>query len=135
MNIHELKIGDSASITKTISESDVYLFAGITGDFNPAHVDAESTKETAFHGRIAHGMLIASFISTILGMKLPGPGTIYMGQELRFVKPVHLGDTITAVGTVSDINLEKRIVVLDTICKNQNGAAVVEGRATVRPPK
>lgn len=135
MTIHELKIGDSASVTKTISESDVYLFAGITGDLNPAHVDEESTKETAFRGRIAHGMLIASFISTILGMKLPGPGTIYMGQELRFVKPVHLGDTITAVGTVSEINLEKRMVVLDTICKNQDGAVVIQGHATVRPPQ
>jgi len=135
MTIHEIKVGDSASITKTISESDVYLFAGITGDFNPAHVDEESTKETAFHGRIAHGMLIASFISTILGMKLPGPGTIYMGQELRFVRPVRLGDTITAVGTVSAINLDKRIVILDTICKNQSGAVVIEGHATVRPPQ
>jgi len=135
MTIQELKIGDSASVTKTISESDVYLFAGITGDFNPAHVDEAGAKESFFHGRIAHGMLVASFFSTILGMKLPGPGTIYMGQEVRFMKPVHLGDTITAVGTVAEINSEKKIVWLDTVCRNQNGDIVVQGRATVRPPQ
>ncbi|QAT48834.1 MaoC family dehydratase [Caproiciproducens sp. NJN-50] len=135
MTIDELKIGDSASVSKTVSESDVYLFAGITGDFNSAHVNEEAAKEGVFHRRVAHGMLTASFFSTVLGTKLPGPGSIYLGQEVRFVKPVYLGDTITASVTVSEINPEKRIVKLDTVCKNQEDVVVVEGRAIVRPPK
>ena len=135
MTIDELKIGDSAEVSKTISEGDVYLFAGITGDFNSAHVNEEMAKEGIFHKRVAHGMLTASFISTALGMKLPGPGSIYMGQDIRFVKPVYLGDTITAIVTVSGIDPEKQIVKFDTVCKNQDGVVVVEGHAMVRPPK
>lgn len=135
MTIDELKIGDSASVSKTISESDVYLFAGITGDFNSAHVNEEAAKEGVFRKRVAHGMLTASFFSTVLGTKLPGPGSIYLGQDVRFVKPVYLGDTITASVTVSEISHEKRIVKLDTICRNQDDALVIEGHAVVRPPK
>ena len=97
MTIQEMKIGDHASVTKTVSETDVYLFAGITGDLNPAHTNEVAASKTMFKTRIAHGMLGAGFISAVLGMYLPGPGTIYMGQELKFTKPVHIGDTVTAV--------------------------------------
>ena len=92
MLIREMKLGDSASVTKTVTETDVYLFAGITGDLNPAHTNEVSASQTQFGGRIAHGILGAGFISAVLGMKLPGPGTIYLGQELKFTKPVYIGD-------------------------------------------
>ena len=135
MTIQEMKIGDSASTAKTISEADVYLFAGITGDHNPAHINEEASKKTAFGGRIAHGILSAGLISAVLAMKLPGPGTIYLGQELKFTKPVRFGDTATATATVSEIIAEKNIVKLETICTNQNGDVVIIGMATVMPPK
>ena len=135
MTIHEMKLGDSASMAKTVSESDVYLFAGITGDFNPAHVNEQYAAQTPFGGRIAHGIFGAGFISAVLAMKLPGPGTIYLGQELKFAKPVRFGDTITATCTVIEINVEKNIAKLETICTNQDGAVVIKGAATVMPPK
>lgn len=135
MTIEQMKIGDYASFSKTIAESDVYMFAGITGDLNPAHVNKVEAENGLFHGQVAHGMLVASLISTILGMKLPGPGTIYMGQELKFVHPVYLGDTITAKAVVEDIDLIKNRVRLQTICTNQHGKTVVEGHAMVRPPQ
>ena len=135
MTIQELKVGDSASMAKTVSESDVYLFAGITGDHNPAHVNEEGSKQTAFGGRIVHGILSAGLISAVLAMKLPGPGTIYLGQELKFTKPVRFGDTVTATCTVSEILAEKNIIKLDTICTNQAGEVVIKGVATVMPPK
>ena len=135
MTIQELKVGDSASMAKTISESDVYLFAGITGDHNPAHVNEEASRQTAFGGRIVHGILSAGLISAVLAMKLPGPGTIYLGQELKFTKPVRFGDTVTATCTVSEILAEKNIIKLDTICTNQAGEVVIKGVATVMPPK
>ena len=135
MTIHEMKVGDSASMAKTISESDVYLFAGITGDHNPAHVNEEASRQTAFGGRIVHGILSAGLISAVLAMKLPGPGTIYLGQELKFTKPVRFGDTVTATCTVSEILAEKNIVKLDTICTNQQGEVVIKGVATVMPPR
>ena len=135
MTICEMKVGDTASVSKTISESDVYLFAGITGDHNPAHVNEESASRTMFGKRIAHGILSAGFISAVLAMKLPGPGTIYLGQELKFTKPVRFGDTVTATATVSEIIAEKNIVKLETICTNQNGDVVIKGMATVMPPK
>lgn len=134
MIISELKVGDSASVAKTVSETDVYLFAGITGDFNPAHVNEVEASKSRFQGRIAHGILSAGFISAAIAMKLPGPGTIYLGQELRFVKPVRIGDTITAVVTVTELQVEKNIVKLKTICTNQKGETVVSGIATVMPP-
>lgn len=130
-----MKIGDAASVCKTISETDVYLFAGLTGDLNPAHIDEEAARQTAFGGRIAHGILSAGLISTVLGMKLPGPGTIYLGQELRFTKPVHFGDTVMATCTVKELNPEKNIAKLETICTNQKGEIVIKGGATVMPPK
>ena len=135
MTIQEMKIGDHASVTKTVSETDVYLFAGITGDLNPAHTNEVAASKTMFKTRIAHGMLGAGFISAVLGMYLPGPGTIYMGQELKFTKPVHSGDTVTATATVEEIILEKNRVILDTTVVNQDGEVVIKGKATVMPPK
>ena len=135
ITINEMKIGDSASFTKTVSETDVYLFAGISGDFNPAHVNQTEAEKGMFGKRIAHGMLSAGFISAVLGTLLPGPGTIYMGQELRFTKPVAIGDTITATATVAEMIIEKNRVILETVCTNQNGEIVIKGKATVMPPK
>lgn len=126
MTIQEMKIGDSASTVKTIGESDVYLFAGITGDLNPAHTDEVSASQTPFGGRIAHGILSAGLISAVLGMRLPGPGTIYLGQDLKFTKPVRFGDTVTATCTVSELLPEKNIVRLETICTNQDGDMVIK---------
>ena len=135
MTINEMSIGQQASWTKTVTETDVYLFAGITGDLNPAHVNQVASEKTMFKGRIAHGMLGAGFISAVLGMYLPGPGTIYMGQELKFTKPVYIGDTVTATATVIERIEEKNRLILDTTVTNQNGDVVIKGKATVMPPK
>ena len=135
MTIQEINVGDSTSVSKTITETDVYLFAGITGDLNPAHVNEEASAKTMFKGRIAHGMLSAGLISTVLGMYLPGPGTIYLGQELKFTKPVRFGDTVTATATVVEKNEAKNTLKLETVCTNQNGDVVIKGLATVMPPK
>ena len=133
--IDTINIGDSASVAKTVTETDVYLFAGITGDLNPAHTNEVASAQTMFKGRIAHGMLSAGFISTVLGMYMPGPGTIYMGQELKFTAPVRIGDTITATGTVIELNVEKNRCKIETVCTNQDGKVVTTGVATVMPPK
>ena len=133
--ISELTVGESASFEKTISESDVYLYAGITGDFNPAHVNAIEAEKGMFKERIAHGMLTAGLISAVLGTKLPGPGCVYLGQELKFTKPVLFGDTIRAEVTVLEIREEKNICKLTTVCTNQNGDVVLQGVATMMPPK
>lgn len=135
MTIEEMKLGDCASVTKTVTETDVYLFAGITGDLNPAHTDEVSASQTRFGGRIAHGILGAGFISAVLGMKLPGPGTIYLGQELKFTKPVRIGDTITATCTVKELLPEKNIAKFETVCTNQRGDTVITGMATTMPPR
>lgn len=135
ITISEMKLGDSASFTKTVSEHDVYTYAGVSGDVNPAHVNEVEAQKGMFGKRIAHGMLSAGFISTVLGTQLPGPGTIYMGQELRFTKPVFFGDTITATVTVAELIPEKNRAILDTVCTNQNGEVVIKGKATVMPPK
>lgn len=134
-SIDKLEEGQSASFTKTITETDVYLFAGITGDVNPAHIDEEYAKGTHFHERIVHGILLAGLISTVIGVKLPGPGTIYVSQNLNFLSPVYFGDTITASVQVKTINYEKKRVILDTKCKNQEGTVVISGEAIVMPPK
>lgn len=131
----QLNIGDSATFSKTISEGDVYLFAGITGDLNPAHMDAVSAAEGMFKQRIAHGMLSGSFISTVIGMQLPGPGSIYVGQTLSFRAPVFFGDTLTAKAEVSEKLDERKWVKLKTTVTNQDGKLVIDGEATVIPPK
>lgn len=128
-----LKIGEEAFFTKTITDYDVYSFAGITGDFNSIHVNDEYAKQSMFRKRIAHGMLIGSFISTVLGQRLPGPGTIYLEQNLKFLKPVYIGDTVTAKVIVKEIiNSEKGIYSLGTFVVNQNNEVVVDGYAIVK---
>ena len=126
-----MKLGDSAEITKTIEQTDVQAFADLTGDHNPVHVDEEFAKTTRFGRRIAHGMLTASLISSVLANKLPGEGSVYLGQTLQFVAPVFPGDTITARVTVKDIREDKGIVKLDTVCLNQHNELVLRGEATV----
>ena len=133
--IEELKIGDKAQFAKTVSESDIYLYSGVTGDFNPAHLNEMYAKETHFKTRIAHGMLIGGFVSTVIGNQLPGPGTIYLRQELNFLAPVRIGDTITAEVEVKDILVEKKHVRLKTTCLNQYEEQVVDGEAIVSPPR
>ncbi|WP_055665602.1 MaoC family dehydratase [Desnuesiella massiliensis] len=133
--IDEIKIGDKACFEKTISETDVYLFAGITGDLNPAHINQVASEQTMFKGRIAHGILVSGLISTVLGMYLPGPGTIYLGQELKFTAPVKIGDTIKAEVEVIEMVTEKNRIKLRTVCTNQDGKVVIDGVATVMPPK
>lgn len=128
-------VGQSASLTKTVSETDVYLFAGITGDLNPAHTDEEYAKGTRFKTRIAHGMLSGGLISAVLGMKLPGPGTIYTGQTLKFLAPVRIGDTITATARIKELDPVKHRVVLETTCVNQDGTTVTAGEATALLPR
>jgi 3-hydroxybutyryl-CoA dehydratase len=133
--IDELSVGDAAEFAKTISETDVYLFAGITGDLNPAHINQAASEKTFFKGRIAHGMLSAGLISAVLGMQLPGPGSIYLSQDLRFKAPVKIGDTITARVEVVELMKEKKRVKLSTTCTNQDGTIVLEGEALVMPPR
>ena len=131
MNRTSLEVGQSASFSKTVSESDVYLFAGISGDFNPVHVDEEHAKQGMFKKRIAHGILTASFISTVLGTKLPGPGAIYAKQDLKFLVPVFIGDTLTATCSVKEIIAEKKRVIMDCVVSNQDGVSVLTGEATL----
>lgn len=133
--INELQVGESAEFVKTISETDIYLYAGISGDLNPAHIDETYAQNTFFKTRIAHGMLPAGFISAVLGMKLPGPGAIYIRQELNFLAPVRIGDTITARAEVIEIIPEEKRVRLKTTCSNQDGKVVLDGEAVVSPPK
>ncbi|RJR26696.1 MAG: MaoC family dehydratase [Desulfobacteraceae bacterium] len=133
--IHELKVGDRAEFSKTVSEADIYLYAGVTGDFNPAHIDEEYARTTFFKTRIAHGMLSAGFISAVMANRLPGPGCIYLRQELSFLAPVKIGDTITACAEVLSLDYEKNRVRLKTWCLNQKGVTVLEGEALVSPRK
>ena len=127
-------MGQTACTAKTITESDIYQFAGITGDMNPMHINAQYAEASRFGGRIAHGMLSAGLISAVLGMQLPGPGSIYLGQQLKFLAPVYPGDTVTARVTITDIDREKNRAVLDTECINQKGVKVIAGQATMLLP-
>ena len=133
--INELKVGDAAQFAKTIAESDIYLYAGVTGDLNPAHVNEEYAKNTFFKTRIAHGMLLAGLISAVMGTILPGPGTIYISQELNFLAPVRIGDTITAHVEVVQVISEKNRIRVKTFCMKQDGTTVLDGEAIVSPPK
>ena len=126
-----VKVGDSASHTKTFSEEDVILYARVTGDCNSVHLDEEYASKTIFRGRVVHGMLTAGLISTVLGTKLPGLGTIYLSQSLKFLAPVRIGDTVTASVKVVEVNEQKRKVRLETVCTNQAGKEVVTGEAEV----
>ncbi len=131
----EISIGDRASFSKVISAEDVDSFAEITGDRNPVHLDEEFAAKSMFKKRIAHGMLSASLISTVLGTELPGANTIYMFQELKFLAPVFLGDTLTAEVEVIEKREDKRILTMHTVVKNHEGKAVVDGQAKVMKAK
>ena len=131
--IEDLKPGMSESFSKTVSEQDVVLFGEVSGDVNPVHFDEAFAKKTPFKGRIAHGMLTASYISTVLGMKMPGPGTIFMSLTTRFKAPVRIGDTVTATCTVREIVPEKRRVTFDCVCRIGD-TVVIEGEALVMAP-
>lgn len=131
----ELQPGMAAERSKTVTEADVTLFAGVTGDFNPAHVDEEAARRGRFGGRIAHGMLTAGLLSAVMGTRLPGPGCIYVGQTLRFTRPVRIGDTVTARVEVTELRPDDRRVVLATTCRNQDGETVLEGEAEVLVPE
>jgi len=131
--IDELKPGMSASYSKTVSEADVTAFGEISGDMNPVHFDEAYAKTTIFRGRIAHGVLSLGYISTVLGMKMPGPGTIFLSQTTRFKAPVRIGDTVTAICTVRELLPEKRRVIFDCVCK-VGDTVVMEGEALVMAP-
>jgi 3-hydroxybutyryl-CoA dehydratase len=129
----DLSVGQSASFGKTITEADILLFAGVSGDTNPVHINAEVAAASMFKERIAHGMLSASLISTVLGTRLPGPGTIYLGQNLKFRAPVKIGETVTATVTITALDAAKKRVTLSTVC-TVAGKQVIDGEATVMVP-
>lgn len=126
--LEDLTVGMSKAYSKTVTEADITLFAGVSGDTNPVHLDESFAEQTIFGGRIAHGMLSASFISTVLGTRLPGPGCIYMSQNLRFKAPVKVGDTVEARVTVKEVIEEKKRVICETVCR-VGETVVVEGEA------
>lgn len=135
VGINEMYVGQKKSFTKTITEGDVNTFAGLTGDFNPVHVNAEYAKTTRFGEKIAHGMLTASFISTVFGMTIPGCGGIYMSQSLKFLAPVRIGDTITAAMEITKIIPEKKRFYARTTVHNQRGEMVIDGEAILMSTK
>ena len=128
----DIKVDDEASLTRTITEAHIVMYAGLTGDMNPVHVDAEHATQSMFGERIAHGMLVAGLISAVLGTQLPGPNSIYLGQDLKFVAPVKIGDTVKVVVTVLEKRADKRIIKLRTAVSNQRGELVVDGTAVVK---
>jgi 3-hydroxybutyryl-CoA dehydratase len=131
ISFEEIKVGDTASMSKTVTEFDVYTFAGVTGDFNPIHINTEFAKTTMFKERIAHGILSAGFISAVIGTALPGKNTIYLGQDLQFKAPVKIGDTVTAKVEVLEKIEGKNRLILKTTVTNQDGVLVTDGKATV----
>jgi 3-hydroxybutyryl-CoA dehydratase len=132
--VDEISEGMTAIFTKTVTEADIVLFAGITGDTNPVHLDEEFAKPTMFKGRIAHGMLTVGFISAVLGTKLPGPGSVYLGQTLKFRAPVKIGDTVRARATITALDREKGRCTLATTA-HVGDTLVVEGEAQILVPK
>ena len=131
--IEDLKVGQTAEFTKEVTEDLIVSFAEVSGDNNPVHLDAEYAAGTQFKERIAHGMLSAGFISTVVGTKLPGPGAIYMSQNLQFRAPVKIGDVVTAVGTVKEVDEKRRRVTIETIC-TVGETTVIKGEALVMVP-
>ena len=132
MTFSDLQIGQKASVQKTFTAADVTAFAGISLDVNPIHMSDKYAESTIFGKRIVHGILTSGLISAVLANKLPGPGTIYLGQELRFTSPVYLGDDITAEVEIVEIREDKKIIKLSTTCTNQDGKKVITGLATVK---
>lgn len=133
MDFEDLAIGQTASLGKTISEADILMFAAVSLDTNPVHLNEEAAKASIFGTRIAHGMLSAGLISAVLGTQLPGPGTLYMSQQLRFRAPVKIGDTVTATVEVTALNPEKKRATLKTVC-TVGDEVVIEGEAYVQVP-
>lgn len=131
---NELAVGQTARLLRTVTLEDIQAFAAVSGDINPAHLNAEYADATMFHGVIAHGMLGAALISALFGTQFPGPGTIYLGQELKFTKPVRVGDTLTVLATVSEKDDEKKRVKMDCLVTNQKGEVVLKGEAKLLPP-
>ncbi len=130
MRFEDLAVGQKGEFAKTVTDSDVMMFARVTGDFNPVHIDEAAAAKSRFKGRIAHGMLSAGFISATIAGQLPGPGSIYLAQTLKFTAPVRIGDTVTSTVEIVEL-MSKNRVRLATICRNQNGETVLEGEATV----
>ena len=134
MRFDELVVGLAATMERTVTDGDVVAYAGITGDDNPVHLDEAAGARSRFGGRVAHGMLSAGYISAAIGTRLPGPGSIYLGQTLKFTAPVRIGDTVTTRVEVLELVPEKRRVKLGTRCANQHGETVIEGEALVMVP-
>lgn len=130
-----LFVGQKESFSRTVSESDIVQYAGISGDFNPIHIDQEYARKTRFGQRIAHGLLTTSNISRMLGMHLPGPGSVYVSQNIEFVKPVFIGDTITTTAEIIEIIQEKGLIRLSTECHKQEGTLVLTGEAVMLMPR
>ena len=131
MKFEDLRIGMFEEVVKTITEADIVNYAGLSLDINPIHLNNEYAKDSIFKERIAHGMLTSGLISAVLGTKLPGEGSIYLSQTLKFISPVKIGDTITAKAEIIDINPEKKIITIKTTCINQNKNIVIDGEAKV----
>jgi len=127
----DFRLGERASFAKTVTEADVTTFAGLIGDFSPIHVDAEYARRSRFGQRVAHGMFTGGLISAVLGNKLPGPGSTYLSQQIEFLAPVFIGDTITAIVEVANWQPDKRIITLKTDCYNQDDKQVVTGKAAL----
>jgi 3-hydroxybutyryl-CoA dehydratase len=134
-SVKDLKIGDFGVISKTLTENDVYNYAGITGDFSWLHVNIEKARKGLFKERVVHGMLTAGMVSAVLGTQVPGPGTIYVSQTLKFLKPVYFNDTVTARAEVVKLDVERDRATLRTTVTNQRGEIVVDGEAVVIPPR
>jgi len=132
--LEDLKVGQSAMFGRTVTEADIAAFAGVSGDTNPTHLHHGFARTTRFGQRIAHGMLSGSFISTVIGTKLPGPGAVYISQTMNFTAPVIIGDTITAIATITAIDTQRRRVTLKTQCLNGE-KVVIDGEATVLVPR
>src|SRR5215468_8994233 len=132
--LEDLKVGQSAMFGRTVTEADIAAFAGVSGDTNPIHLHDGFARTTRFGQRIAHGMLSGSYISTVIGTKLPGPGAVYISQTMNFMAPVIIGDTITAVATITSIDEQRRRVTLKTRCLNGE-KVVIDGEATVLVPR
>ena len=133
MYFEDLQVGQSASFSRTVTEADIVLYAGVSGDTNPIHLDQEYANTTRFGGRIAHGMLSAGLISAALGTRLPGPGAVYMSQNLRFKAPVRIGDTVTAKVEVTELFPEKKRAAFKTVC-TVGGKEVIDGEALLMVP-
>ncbi len=135
LSIEQIKVGDKAETSKIFNETDVLDFARISTDHNPAHVDANYAEKTIFKKQIVHGMLVGSLFSSIFGVQLPGLGSIYTKQALKFTKPVYFGDEITAIVTVKELNIERNRVTFDCVAMNQNSEVVIVGEAEIMPPR